>query len=89
MLDPSQGDNTNVFQNLNIYRVEEGIPGGAVYPTPGCQVALSRQAGSLGGKWWDCLSTGNKEQLGAKEHTKKLTTKKLSRFLSSVLIRLP
>lgn len=41
-LDHSQGDNTNVFQNSNIYRGEENIPEGAVDLTPGCQGALSR-----------------------------------------------
>lgn len=67
ILDPSQGDNTNVFQNSNIYRGEESIPEGDACPTPGCQAALTRQAEILGGKWWDCLRTGNKDQLGAKE----------------------
>lgn len=30
-------------------------------------MALSTQAGSLGGKWWDCLRMGNKGQMGTKE----------------------
>lgn len=82
-LDPNQGDNTNVFQNLNTYRGEENIPEGDAYLTPGCQAALSRQAGSLGGRRWDCLRTGNKEQLGAKEPQQRNSVD------SSVLVRLP
>lgn len=31
ILDSSQGDNTNVFQNSNIYGGEENIPEGDVY----------------------------------------------------------